>query len=119
MVERFVRLVATVSPGAKLGSTAPYAYAHLLLAEAGEAQPRTLANAFLRPIPDGADLVAASYRSLADHLGDLDRMYGRGTTRQLAALHETEAAEVASAIGAGNVVSLEELATWTAQQVRS
>ena len=38
VVENLIHLIATVSPGAKLGSTAPYAYADLMLVEAG-AQP--------------------------------------------------------------------------------
>ena len=46
VVDHLIHLIATVSPGAKKGSTAPYTYADLLLVEAGERQPRTLANAF-------------------------------------------------------------------------
>ena len=46
VVEHLIHLIATVSPGAKLGSTAPYAYADLMLMEAGSRQPRSLANAF-------------------------------------------------------------------------
>src|SRR3546814_413592 len=46
-VEHLVHLIATVSPGAKRGSTAPYGYAEILLVEAGARQPRSLANAFL------------------------------------------------------------------------
>jgi CRISPR system Cascade subunit CasC len=44
VTRRMVHLIATISPGAKLGSTAPHAYAHLMLAEAGNTQPRTLAK---------------------------------------------------------------------------
>ena len=53
-----VHLIATVSPGAKLGSTAPHSYAHMMLAEASNAQPRTLANAFLIPVRTSHDLIA-------------------------------------------------------------
>ena len=49
VVEHLVHLIATVSPGAKLGSTAPYGYADLMLIEAGGRQPRSLANAFRSP----------------------------------------------------------------------
>jgi CRISPR system Cascade subunit CasC len=45
VVEHLLHLIATVSPGAKKGSTAPYAYAELMLVEAGRAQPRSLAGA--------------------------------------------------------------------------
>ena len=49
VVQHLVHLIATVSPGAKKGSTAPYAWAELMLIEAGRRQPRTLANAFRNP----------------------------------------------------------------------
>ena len=39
------RLIATVSPGAKKGSTAPFAYAEGMIVEIGERQPRTLSGA--------------------------------------------------------------------------
>ena len=44
VVEHLAHLIATVSPGAKLGSTAPYACADLMLVEAGRRQPRSLAT---------------------------------------------------------------------------
>ena len=46
---RLVYLIATVSPGAKLGPTAPYGYASWMLVEAGDRQPRSLAEAFREP----------------------------------------------------------------------
>ena len=46
VIEHLLHLVLTVSPGAKKGSTAPYAYADLVLVETGARQPRSLANAF-------------------------------------------------------------------------
>lgn len=89
VVRRLVHLVATVSPGAKLGATAPYAHASMVLGESGNSQPRTLANAFLDPVRprNGNGLLAATYGALAEHLGELDAMYGRSTARRLAALH--------------------------------
>jgi CRISPR system Cascade subunit CasC len=41
--------VATVSPGAKKGSTAPYGYAKYMTVEAGERQPRSLSGAYRTP----------------------------------------------------------------------
>jgi CRISPR system Cascade subunit CasC len=41
--------VATVSPGAKKGSTAPYGYAKYMTVEAGERQPRSLSSAYRTP----------------------------------------------------------------------
>ena len=49
-VEHLLHLIAKVTPGAKMGSTAPYDWASLVLVEAGDEQPRTLANAFLDPV---------------------------------------------------------------------
>jgi len=68
------------SPGAKKGSTAPYAWSDLLLLETGRAQPRTLANAFLEAIPyKGAnrDLRVIAAEKLAKYLTELDAMYGK------------------------------------------
>ena len=50
VVEHLCHLIAKVSPGAKLGSTAPFAWAGLMLIEAGSRQPRSLANAFRKPV---------------------------------------------------------------------
>lgn len=113
VVERLVKLVATVSPGAKLGSTAPHSYAHLVLAEAGDAQPRTLANAFLKPV-GGAELVTSSYRALAGHLRALDAMYGPHAERSWAALDDDGAlAEVLGSSG-----SLAQVASWAGERVK-
>ncbi len=91
VLEALVQSIATQSPGAKKGSTAPYAYADFVLLETGKAQPRSLANAFLdavrwREAP--SDLRAISVQRLADYLHRIDAMYGkpkgfRGTSATL------------------------------------
>ena len=116
VVERLVHLAATVSPGAKLGSTAPYACAHLVLAEAGKAQPRTLANAFLKPTAQRPDLLDNTYQALSGHLADLDNMYGSLFSRRLAALAATRS--LLGAVRCDAPVSLAEVARWAADQVR-
>jgi CRISPR system Cascade subunit CasC len=125
VVDRLIRLIATVSPGAKLGSTAPHAYAQLMLVEAGSSQPRTLANAFLKPVSERPDLLSNTYSSLLRHLDDLDGMYGRSTERRLAAQDPTGALAEAAAnatlprFEAGDgAPSLDQLAQWAAAQVR-
>lgn len=80
---RLVGLIATVSPGAKLGSTAPYGYATTLLVEAGDRQPRSLAEAFRTP--SGAT-VAAAEQALADKLDAFDGAYRTGETRRFLSL---------------------------------
>jgi len=117
VTRRMVRLIATVSPGAKLGSTAPHSYAHMMLIEASNAQPRTLANAFLVPVRTAPDLIANTYDALAAHLGQLDSVYGR-TTRNAIALGPGERlAPVLEASEFSN--SLANLAKWTAALVEN
>jgi len=113
VVERLVHLVATVSPGAKLGSTAPHAYASLVLVEAGTSQPRTLANAFLKPVRSHPDLSASTVEALGRHIRDLDTMYG-STTRCYAAVGDAAALDDV----ADRVDSLDALASWTASRIR-
>ena len=93
VIEHLVHLVATVSPGAKKGSTAPYAYADLVFAETGNRQPRSLANAFRDA---GKASVADATTRLADHLARLDAMYGAKETRRLAAVGEAALPGVAA-----------------------
>jgi CRISPR system Cascade subunit CasC len=83
ITRRMVHLIATVSPGAKLGSTAPYAYADLVLIEKGDSQPRQLANAFLTPVSLRGDILAGAYAALAAHLKKLDTAFGRTTRKAL------------------------------------
>ncbi len=64
------------SPGAKLGSTAPHAWADFMLLETGTIQPRALANSFLDAVPLNGDVRQVATHRLADYLGKLDRMYG-------------------------------------------
>jgi CRISPR system Cascade subunit CasC len=76
LASRLVRAMATVSPGAKRGSTAPYAYAEFVLLERGPQQPRTLANSFLRPVStNGAGLMPASVQALVGYRARMEAMY--------------------------------------------
>lgn len=85
LVENLIHLIATVSPGAKLGSTAPFAYADLVMVEAGERQPRTLANAFFNPIGlRSPDILGEAMTRLSDYIVGTDAMYGCGESRWLA-----------------------------------
>jgi CRISPR system Cascade subunit CasC len=82
VVERLVQLIARTSPGAKKGSTAPYAHAEFMLVEAGDDQPRTLANAFRNAVQPKGDVFGRSVLALQEHLDNLDRAYGVHTRRQ-------------------------------------
>ena len=95
LARNLVRVMATCSPGAKRGSTAPYAYAEFAMTERGDDQPRTLANAFRTPIEgNGADLMGRSVQALLDHRSRLLEMYD-GTYETsvdpvMATVHEAE-----------------------------
>lgn len=112
VLRRLPHLIATVSPGAKRGSTAPYACAELMLAEAGVRQPRTLANAFMKPISKRADdLKARAAAEVGDYLERYDAMYGPHEHRRFATML-TEAPA-----NCGEQCTLGELADWAAFQV--
>lgn len=115
VTEELVHIVSKVSPGAKLGSTAPYAYAHLVLAEAGDAQPRTLANAFMEPVPERPDLVSNAYGALGEYLHNLDETYGRESDRRAAAVQD--AGPLIPAVREEDLGSLNELADWASSRV--
>jgi len=110
VIEHLIHLIATVSPGAKLGSTAPYAYAELVLVEAGTRQPRSLANAFLKPVPlsERGDLRGAAVGALAEHLARFDAMYGKREERRIAAL------DGAAGIPVDAAGDLDTVAAWAA-----
>ena len=106
---RLLRMIATVTPGAKKGSTAPYGYAQLLLAEIGETQPRSLAGAYRFPAPPQ---VGAASQALADHLAQMDAAYGGAEARRFMAVDpDTEMPAAARR-------SLPQLAEWAAQAIQ-
>lgn len=115
VVRRLAHLVATVSPGAKLGSTAPYAYAHFMMAEWGTAQPRTLANAFEAPVVSRAGMLGGAYDKLAGYVKDVDSAYGKRTERRMLAV---QAADSLIDLGAEKG-SLDQLAAFCAQKVKA
>ncbi len=80
VAERLVHLVATVSPGAKLGSTAPYGYAAWILVEAGDRQPRSLAEAFRDPVVPPR--MHEAEEAVQKHIKRLDTAYGTGEARR-------------------------------------
>jgi len=83
VLHNLLYLIAEVSPGAKLGSTAPYSRASFLLVEAGDRQPRSLAEAFRAPC---AANTAVAVGKLTDHLATLDAAYATGEARRVMSL---------------------------------
>jgi CRISPR system Cascade subunit CasC len=79
VLHNLLYLIAEISPGAKLGSTAPYSRASFLLVEAGDRQPRSLAEAFRDPCKASAP---AAVERLTAQLAALDAAYATGETRR-------------------------------------
>ncbi|MDB2552480.1 type I-E CRISPR-associated protein Cas7/Cse4/CasC [Paracoccus sp. (in: a-proteobacteria)] len=92
VLHNLIYLIAEVSPGAKLGSTAPYSRASLMLLESGDRQPRSLAEAFRTPCKPET---GAAIESLSTHLTTLDDAYATGEARRFMALsnHDLPGAE--------------------------
>ena len=109
VVEHLVHLIATVSPGAKLGSTAPYACADLMLIEAGSRQPRSMANAYRNPAK--AQVEDAAVR-LSAYLCKLDAAYGGKEIRRVMSVEDCD-------IPKAERLCLDDLASWTADAIRS
>ena len=83
VVQSLLHLVATVSPGAKRGSTAPFEWAKFMLVEAGDWQPRSLAGAFQNALPTRqAGLRQAAVQRLADEIARMDAAYGAPLARR-------------------------------------
>ena len=109
VMEHLTHLIATVSPGAKLGSTAPYACADLMLIEAGSRQPRSLANAYREP---ARARIEAATEKLSGYLDKLDKAYGGKEVRRYMSVEDCEIPNAES-------VCLDDLATWAADAVRN
>ena len=102
VLHNLIYLIAEVSPGAKLGSTAPYSRASFMVLEAGDRQPRSLAEAYRRPCdPD----IGAAVSALSAHLAALDDAYATGEVRRVMSLANAEVPRAARG-------SLAALADW-------
>ena len=114
VVKHLLHLIATVSPGAKRGSTAPFAWAKFMLVEAGDWQPRSLAWRLSgRPAlaaADGTSIRERAAMSLRDEIAKMDDAYGAMLTAPRLAL---EPIDIANA----QRVNLNELAAWAAETI--
>ena len=114
VVEHLLHLIATVSPGAKRGSTAPFDWAKFLLVEAGDWQPRSLASAFHDALPladkDERPIRQRAIARLHDEIAKMDDAYGALLARRVMALDPVE-------IPKAQRLNLNDLATWTAQAI--
>lgn len=111
VAEHLLHLIAEVSPGAKKGSTAPYAFAEWIMVEAGDRQPRTLANAFRAALHGNNITVDAAVEVLDSYLAKLDKTFGANEERRQMGLD-------AHASTGGAPLDLNALASWAGEQVQ-
>ncbi|MGC9561627.1 type I-E CRISPR-associated protein Cas7/Cse4/CasC [Brachymonas sp. M4Q-1] len=91
VVQHLLHLIATVSPGAKRGSTAPFAWAKFMLVEAGDWQPRSLAGAFQNALPcNQPALRKMAVQSLSDEIAQLDAAYGAPLSRRYLSVDDVQ-----------------------------
>ncbi len=95
VVQYLLHLIATVSPGAKRGSTAPFDWARFVLVEAGDWQPRSLAGAFYDALPledsrNPGTIRQRTVASLANEITTMDEAYGAPLSRRFLALDPVE-----------------------------
>lgn len=106
VVQHLLHLIATVSPGAKRGSTAPFEWAKFLLVEVGDWQPRSLAGAFQNALPLNQPAIReAAVQMLTDEIGKLDEAYGATLDRRFLALDKVD-------VPNAQRLPLNDLATW-------
>lgn len=111
VVQSLLHLVATVSPGAKRGSTAPFEWAKFMLVEAGDWQPRSLAGAFHSALSTRQpQLRQAAVQALGDEITRLDAAYGAPLARRFLAVDEV-------AVPGAQRLSLKTLADWAQSAV--
>lgn len=82
-IRALVKALATASPSGKRNSFANHVRAQHLLAERGDAQPRTLASAFLRPV-EADDPLDVSRRRLRELRKQFATTYGADWDQEMA-----------------------------------
>ncbi len=111
VVQHLLHLIATVSPGAKRGSTAPFEWARFMLVELGDWQPRSLAGAFQNALPlSQPSIRQAAVQQLAAEIGKLDSAYGAPLDRRFLSLDEVS-------VPNAERLPLAELASWVQARI--
>ncbi|SAK68121.1 CRISPR system Cascade subunit CasC [Caballeronia fortuita] len=112
VVNSLLHLIATVSPGAKRGSTAPFGHASLMLVETGDWQPRSLAGAFETALKlKGVNMRAQAIGQLAREIEKHDAAYGAPLDRRYLALDDETPMPKAQRL------SLDQLGKWVQNRI--
>jgi CRISPR system Cascade subunit CasC len=116
VVKHLLHLIATVSPGAKRGSTAPFDWAKLMLVEAGDWQPRSLASAFQDALPlrntGDKGMRVRAMEHIGREVAAMDDAYGMVTARRFLSLDE------GTIIPQAERNNLEQLGQWVEEVIR-
>ncbi|KAA3651090.1 MAG: type I-E CRISPR-associated protein Cas7/Cse4/CasC [Proteobacteria bacterium] len=77
-LQAFIHAVTKVSPTGMQNSHASRAYASYVLAEKGDQQPRSLAQAFLKPVKpfENEDMLEKSVKAIETRRDNFDKVYG-------------------------------------------
>ena len=111
IVHHLLHLIATVSPGAKRGSTAPFEWAKFMLVEAGDWQPRSLAGAFQNALDTrGAKIRERAVEQLSGELQRLDAAYGAPCERRFLSVDDVQ-------VSGAERMSLAALTQWTQERI--
>lgn len=106
-LDALVRAIATASPSGKRNSFANHVRPELILAERGDAQPRTLAGAFTKPTGRD-DQMAEAKRALDKQRSDFAAAYGQDWD-----------AEIRLDVGRNDAATLDEIAGFAADGIES
>ena len=109
VVQHLLHLIATVSPGAKRGSTAPFDWAKFMLVEAGDWQPRSLAAAFHNALSledNSAPIRQRAVCKLTAEIAAMDDAYGAPLARRFLSVDSVS-------VPSAERLNLTQLADWT------
>ena len=113
VVQHLLHLIATVSPGAKRGSTAPFDWAKFMLVEAGDWQPRSLAGAFhdALPLDDKSGTIRQrAVNRLSKEIAAMDDAYGAPLSRRFLSVDPVD-------IAGAERLNLFKLADWAKEVI--
>lgn len=116
LVHNWIQISAKVFSQTKKGSAPAFTHADMVMVEVGYEQPRTLMNAWSVPVSP-RNVLEGSIRALVDHMRSDDAMYGHTTLRRVASRAHVDLLTGTDGISGLTACTLDELATWAAEQI--